>query len=170
MSFTTGRGPPARKPPVDAKQPAAARNRNSRGNRRVLHVGQTSPSPPSRYSASQPKLTAPANTGPLPTSESSQPSVARFKVSHREVFVSRLDKNTGVARMLEFLKSNEIVPLRIRKVVPHYSGHSSFIIKVTSIDYSKLFSESLWAKGTVVMDFRDRGQALNITEVYPTLP
>lgn len=94
--------------------------------------------------------------------------VARLQMQRREVFVTKLDKGVSAERMHKYLRDNAISAQCVRKVQPRFSNYASFIITLSHIDYSKIFNEAIWAKGTVIMDFRRGNHNLSITESYPT--
>lgn len=88
-------------------------------------------------------------------------------MQRREVFVTKLDKEVSAERMYKYLKDNEISALSVRKVQPRFANHVSFIVTLSHIDYAKIFDETLWAKGTVLMDFRRGKNTPSICESYP---
>lgn len=142
--------------------------RSSRHSRRVLEIGERNSGSGRYFGALSNRSNRIKNSDVQPTPNAQQLPVARFQLSHKEVFVSRLDRCVTAAQVHAHLKDNGISALRVRKIQPHFATHSSFVVDVTKIDYNKMFSETIWATGTVIMDFKNRGAPLTVTEFFPT--
>lgn len=93
--------------------------------------------------------------------------VARCQLRHREIFVGGLEHDVSASRVHSYLKQHNITALSVKKIEPRFSAHSSFIVAVTNIDYTKLFDERLWATGTIVKNFKTRGSGPKVTESFP---
>lgn len=144
----------------------AANARYSRATRRVVRVVGAAANRARNVPASstQEGTAGPAQAG----GSSSQLPAARIQMRCKEVFVSRLEKGITAARVHAHLKENGISTLQVKKIQPRFATHSSFIISVTNIDYAKIFQEHLWATGTVIMDYIERGTGPHITDTHPS--
>lgn len=150
-----------------SKQTAAAGARSLRAPRRMVRVIGARADRACNDSALS---TQEAAAGPSQAmGNSSQLPAARYQMRCKEVFVSRLEQGITSARVHAHLKEYGISALCVKKIQPRLSTHSSFIINVTNIDYAKLFEERLWAIGTIIMDYRERGTGPKIIEIYPPL-
>lgn len=165
VSFARHRVPRTRERPTVLKPFSGVNDRRKqRSAGRVLRVGLTDV--PSVFNA--PLTSTQQTSTQQATNNSSLLPVARFQLRHKDLFVAGLDNSITATRVHAHLKENGITALCVKKVEPRYGAHTSFIITVANIDYAKLFDERLWAKGTLVKDYKARGAGPRITESFPT--
>lgn len=142
------------------------------GSRRILNVGDAarnvhSPLAPTAITASYPPTSQSEPVDAAPASISALP-VARVNIRTNLLFLSRLDSNVTAVQVHNHLAKHRISALRVRKIKPRFASHSSFILDVPEIEASKVFDESLWGKGTLIMDYRNRRKNVDVVETFPS--